>query len=95
MTSDHTLIGQLKTLTIQDHNAEDFAVGVFEVEVTIDTAILLASGDKRGIIVKTIALHLANAIESTTVPSHLWYLEVDPAITKQLPSLGAVIPFGR
>jgi hypothetical protein len=63
--------------------------------VTVDTVLLLASGDKRAFIVHTIAVHLAHAIQSTTVPSHLWYIELHPKITQQLPSLGTTILFGE
>jgi|TARA_R110000851_G_scaffold133139_1_gene267835 hypothetical protein len=95
MKDNYTVIGELKTLSIQDHNAEEFAVGIFEMPVTVDTAMLLASGDKRAFIGKTIAIHLAEAIQSTTVPSHLWYIELHPKITKELPSLGTTIVFGE
>ncbi|MBM61947.1 MAG: hypothetical protein CL484_03225 [Acidobacteria bacterium] len=95
MKDNHTRLGILKTLTIQDFEAEGFEVGVFELEVTTPTPQLLATGDKPGFIKKEIARHLAHVIQDTGVPSHLWYFETDPKVIKQIPSFPVVLPFGR
>ncbi len=95
MRDNHTRLGMLKTLTIQDFEAEGFEVGTYEVEVTVDTPMLMQATDKRGFIIKTIGLNLANCIQSTTVPSHLWYFETDARVVKQIPSFPSILPFGR
>lgn len=95
MKDNHTRLGILKTLTIQDFEAEGFEVGVFELEVSTSTPQLLAAGDKRGFIVKEISRHLAHVIQDTQVPSHLWYFETDSKVVKQIPSFPTVLPFGR
>lgn len=95
MKDNHTKLGTLRTLTIQDFAADEFAVGTYSVEVTVETALLMASPDKRGLVTKTIAAHLANSIQETTVPSHLWYFETAPKIVKAIPSFPEVMPFGQ
>lgn len=95
MKDNHTLLGTLTTLTIQDFSVEAFEVGSFELEVTVETAFLMQAEDKRGYIIKTIGLHLASAIQETQVPSHLWVLSMAPRICKMIPSLPLLIVFGQ
>ena len=95
MKDNHTHLGTLKTLTVQDFSAQTFEVGTFEVDVTVSTPMLMASADKPGLIRSTIAQYLAVAIQSTTVPSHLWYFETDPRVTKQIPSFPKTLVFGQ
>lgn len=49
-------------------------IGTFTLPITVDEAYFDASGDKRGLFITTIAIHLASAIKDTEVPSHLWIL---------------------
>ena len=95
MTDNITRLGLLRTLTIQDFNAEGFEVGYFEQEVIIETSMLMVAEDKRALIIKQISSYLANAIQTTTVPSHLWVFETDPRICKRIPSFPAVMHFGQ
>lgn len=90
-----TRLGTLQTLTIQDFASEGFEVGEYFVDVLVETAMITAGGDPRGFVLKSIAQHLANSITETTVPSHLWYFETDPAIVKSIPSLPAIMLFGQ
>lgn len=95
MKDNHTKLGELYTLSIQDFNAESFEIGQFHLEVEVPTPQLIAATDKRGFIIKTIAAHLASAITDTEVPSHLWVFETDPRITRMIPSIPKLLPFGR
>lgn len=65
-------IGQLFTPPIQDHAAQDFEIGNFEVEVRLEIGRLTADSDKLGLIKKTIGQHLAVAMMSTQVPAEMW-----------------------
>ena len=95
MKDNHTHLGTLKTLTIQDFESQEFDVGTFELEVDLSTPQLMASADKPGLIRSTIAQHLAHAINFTGVPSHLWYFETAPRVVKEIPSFPTTLVFGQ
>jgi hypothetical protein len=65
-------IGTLFTPPVQDHNAEEFEIGNFELPVRLEFGKLLASGDKPGLVMKTIGQHLAHAVLSTQSPMTMW-----------------------
>lgn len=65
-------IGTLFTPPIQDHDAEEFEIGAFEQEVRLDIDKLLASGDKPGLVRKTIGRYLASAMIHTQSPRDMW-----------------------
>ena len=64
-------------------------IGQFTHYVNIEQYIFAPSGDKRGLIIKEIAMNLAHCIATTGVPKEAWYFTCDHSISKELnfPSL--------
>ena len=65
-------IGTLFTPPVQDPDAEAFEIGNFELQVRLEIGKLLASGDKPGLVKKTIGQHLGHAMISTESPLEMW-----------------------
>lgn len=82
-------IGQLFTPPIQDHSADDFEIGNFEVDVRIEVGRLWADSDKPGLVRKTVGQYLARAILSTQVPTEMWRFQPSEQAKKDfnLPSI--------
>lgn len=66
------LIGTLFTPPVQDHDADDFEIGQFELYVRIEVGKLRASGDKPGLVKKTIGQYLGSAMLDTQSPVEMW-----------------------
>lgn len=65
-------IGQLFTPPVQDHDAEEFEIGNFELYVRIDRKVLRRDPDKLGLVKSTIAAHLASACRDTKSLPEMW-----------------------
>lgn len=65
-------IGQLFTPPVQDHDADDFEIGNFELYVRVDRKLLRQDPDKQGMVKSAIAQHLASACRDTQSLPEMW-----------------------
>lgn len=87
------LLGQLTTIPIEDHAAEQTEIGQFTLEVNLPEKAFLQSRDKPGLVKSTIAQHLASAIMDTEVPKDYWAFQAAPVLRKEF-NFPQVISFG-
>jgi len=75
------LLGKLFTRPLQDHDA-DGEIGQFEIDVVVDHAMFMQSGDKAGLVKRQFAAHLASAAHDTAVPLEYWQGLVDEKVAR-------------
>jgi len=54
------LLGKIFTRPLQDHDA-DGEIGQFELDVTVDHSMFMASGDKPGVVKRQFAVQIGRA----------------------------------
>lgn len=70
------ILGTLRSHIIEKQSVETPTEGgFFELEVSIDEAVLQKSGDVKSYAYKTIGAHLATAVTDTEVPVEYWTFE--------------------
>ena len=76
------LLAHLFTTPLQDHT--DSEIGEFELPVEVEKNFFLTASDKGALVRQRIAIHLAQAIHSTKVPSEYWRCRMNKEIAKNL-----------
>ena len=74
-------LGKIYTIPLQDHERNG-EVGIFELDVEVDTALFLQSGDKSNLIRRQFAIHLATAILDYHVPIEFWRGTLEDKVAK-------------
>ena len=82
----------LKTFPIDQLMEKGFEGGYYELSVDINLVQLSASGDPRQFFFHTIAVMLRSAVEDTTIPKEMWFVEFTPKAQRMF-ELPQAMPF--
>jgi hypothetical protein len=83
------LIGTFRTIPLKNHEEE---WGYMESEIEIRRGLIAKQSDKKGFVMREIALHIRDLCERTQTPKELWDFSPEPEI-RQLLNLPESIPF--